>query len=141
MTRVFVDANVFFAAGYSKHGSSRDLVLAAIDGKIQIVTSEYVLAEAQRNLERKAPHALDAFTQLVDVVSIEVIDKPSLEQVRQAAEYTALKGAPVVAAALAAQADYLTTWDRKHLIEEPLVAIQSGLKIVTPDKLVELLGL
>ena len=62
-------------------------------------------------------------------------------QVQQAAEYTALKDAPVVAAALAAQADYLTTWDRKHLIEEPLVALRSGLEIVTPDKLVELLGL
>jgi predicted nucleic acid-binding protein len=141
MIRVFVDANVLFAASYSAHGSSRDLVLAAIEGKIQMVTSGYVLEEAVRNMARKAPRAAEAFGQLVELISIEVVDKPSLEEVRQVAEYTALKDAPVVAAALAAEVDYVTTWDRRHLIDEARVAEQSGLEIVTPDALVAHLGL
>jgi len=33
------------------------------------------------------------------------------------------------------------TWDRKHLIEDAQVAEQSGLKIVTPDVLADILGL
>jgi predicted nucleic acid-binding protein len=130
-----------FAAGYSQRGSSRDLVLAAIEDKVKIVASELVLAEAERNLARKAPQALPAFSQLVELLSIEVIDKPSLEDVQRAAEYTALKDAPVVAAAIAAQVDYLATWDRRHLIEDARVGKGSGLKIVTPNDLVELLDL
>jgi len=38
MIKVFVDANVFFAASYSTRGSSRDLFMAVIEGKVQIVT-------------------------------------------------------------------------------------------------------
>jgi putative PIN family toxin of toxin-antitoxin system len=140
MIRVFVDANVLFAASYSSHGSSRDLILAAIEDKVQIVVSKYVLTEAERNLARKAPRAIPAFTELTELLSVEVVDKPNLEDVLQAAEYTALKDAPVVAAALSAQVDYMVTWDRKHLIEDIRVADRSGLKIVTPDRIIELIG-
>ena len=141
MIRVFVDANVLFAAGYSSHGSSRDLVMAAIEGKVQIVASQYVLTEARTNLASKAPRALPALNQLVELLSIEIVDKPGLAQVQQVAEYTALKDAPVVAAALAAHVDYLTSWDRKHLIDDPQIAEQSGLKIVTPAVLADILEL
>ena len=141
MIRVFVDANVLFSAAYSRRGASRDIVLAGIEGKVKLVVSECVLTEAERNLARKAPRALPAFSQLVELLSVEVADKPSLEQVQQVAEYTALKDAPVVAAAQVAQVDYLATWDRRHLIEDTQVAERSGLEIVTPDVLVERLNL
>ncbi len=47
--RVFIDSSVLFAAAYSVTGSAHDLVLAAIQGRITIVLSDYVLAETEGN--------------------------------------------------------------------------------------------
>ena len=51
----------------------------------------------------------------------------------------ALKDAPIVAAAIAAQVDYLVTYDRKHLLDPAEVTEKSGLRIVTPHVVVNLL--
>jgi predicted nucleic acid-binding protein len=139
MIRVFLDANVFFAASYSSTGASRVLFLAALENKITIVASEFVLAEAQRNLARKAPAALPAFQQLADLVVGEVTGRPGQEALEKAAKYVALKDAPVVAAAIEAGVDYLATWDRRHFISNTRVAENSGLSIVTPDELLGIL--
>jgi predicted nucleic acid-binding protein len=55
----------------------------------------------------------------------------------QAAEYCALKDAPIVAAAKRAQVDYLVSLDRRHLVGVKEVAQRSGLKIVLPSELLE----
>ena len=39
---------------------------------------------------------------------------------------------PIVVAAMKAQTDYLVTLNRKHFIDDPAVAAQSGLRIGTP---------
>ena len=135
MTKVFVDASVFFAACYSRTGSSRELFLRAIGEEITIVVSSHVLIEVERNLAQKAPAAIAAFRELVDLVPAEVVERPSLEQIQQAAAYTELKDAPIVAAAIKAGVGYLVTWDRRHLIDDPNVASGSGLLILTPDDL------
>jgi hypothetical protein len=44
---------------------------------------------------------------------------PSKEQVLGAAQYTAVKDAPIVAAAKRARADYLVSLDRRHLVGIP----------------------
>jgi predicted nucleic acid-binding protein len=137
--RVFLDASVLFAACYSSTGSSRDLLLRAIEGEIQLILSEHVLMEVERNLAQKAPEALSVFQTLVDLVAPEVVGNPSLEELQRAAAYTELKDAPIVAAATKAGADYLTTWDRRHLIDDPMVAEQSGLRITTPDELIDII--
>jgi len=135
MIRVFLDASVFFAASYSKTGASRDLFREAIRERIRIVVSPHVLEETERNLAQKAPEALTAFHNLLDLVAAEVVEKPTLEEVKQAATYIHVKDAPIVAAAVKAKVDYLVTWDRRHFIDDPEVAGKSSLTIVTPDKL------
>jgi predicted nucleic acid-binding protein len=64
---------------------------------------------------------------------METSPEPTKDQVLQVAEYTQAKDAPVIAAAKTANPDFLATYDRKHLIDPPLVAEKSGLRIVTPD--------
>ena len=135
MIRVFIDASVFFAACYSQTGSSRELFRKAIREEIRVVVSSHVLMEVERNLAQKAPAAIPAFRELVDLVPAEVVERPSLEQIQQAAAYTELKDAPIVAAAIKAGVGYLVTWDRRHLIDDPNVASGSGLLILTPDEL------
>lgn len=139
MCRIFVDASVLFAACYSKVGASRALFQMAARGEVALVISEHVLMEVEKNLRQKAPAAWPTFRELLNLVAAEVVVKPSLQEVKSAAAYTALKDAPIVAAALNAEVDYLVTWDRKHFVNDPKVAQESGLAIVTPDRLVAIL--
>jgi predicted nucleic acid-binding protein len=137
MIRGFVDASVLYAACYSETGSARELLLESVRGHLILVVSPHVLEEVERNLVAKAHQALPAFETLIKLVDPEKARKPTLEELEQAAAYTALKDAPIVAAAVAANVDYLVTWDRKHLINPPKVAERSGLRILTPGELMD----
>jgi len=136
MIRAFIDASVLFAASLSPTGASREIIRQAVRGKVALVASRLVFEETEENLADKAPEALPAFHQFLDAVPFETV-RPSKREVLQAAEYSALKDAPIVAAAKRAQVDYLVSLDRRHLVGVPEVAQQSGLKIVLPSELLE----
>ncbi len=136
MIRAFIDASVLYAATYSPSGASREIILQGIRGNVVLVVSKLVLAETERNLTDKAPVALPGFHLFLDVVPFEFV-LPTKRQVLQAAQYTALKDAPIVAAARRAGADYLTSLDRRHLVGVPEVAQRAGLKIVLPIELLQ----
>jgi predicted nucleic acid-binding protein len=105
---------------------------------LEIVVSQHVLEEVERNLAQKAPEALPAFRELLTLVVAEVAEKPTSEELKRVVTYINLKDAPIVASAIKAKVDYLVTWDRKHFIDDPRVAEKSGLMIFTPDKLMAL---
>ncbi len=134
--KVFVDASVLFAAVYSSHVSAYDLIQAANRGSVKLFVNSIILDETQRNLLRKAPRTIVIFQLLIDTTILELVPEPTKKALVDAAKYTALKDAAVIASAIAAKVDYLVTYDRKHLIDPPHVAQQSGLKIVTPDVIV-----
>lgn len=134
--RVFIDSSVLIAASYSSTGASREIIRQAIRGKIELVISNLVLEETSANLSIKAPEALPAYQQFLDVIPFETIS-PTKRQVLEAAEYTDLKDAPIVAAAKRAGVDYLVSLDRRHLVRVPEVARRSGLKIVLPGELLQ----
>ncbi len=136
MIRVFVDASVLIAASYSPTGASREIIRQAIRGNVTLIASELVLEETRENLRAKAPEALVSLEQILDIVPFELV-QPTEQQVLQAASYTALKDAPIVAAAKRARVDYLVSLDRRHLVGVPEVAQRSGLKIVLPEELLK----
>jgi len=136
MIRAFIDASVLIAASYSPTGASREIIRQAIRGKVALVASKLVLEETTENLRAKAPEALVYLQQLLGVVPFELV-QPTKLQVSRAASYTALKDAPIVAAAKRARVDYLVSLDRRHLVGVPEVAQRSGLKIVLPEELLE----
>jgi predicted nucleic acid-binding protein len=138
-TRVFLDASVLFSAAYSATGASRETVRRALRHQIAIVLSRYVLTEARRNLEHKAPQAVDAFDGLIDLLPLEMQADPLPTELEAAASYINLKDAPIIAAAVSAEVDYLATLDRRHFIADPAVGQRSGLSIVTPDQLLAIL--
>jgi predicted nucleic acid-binding protein len=138
-TRVFLDASVLFSAAHSQSGASREILRSALRREIVAVVSRHVVEEARRNLLRKAPTAVEAFEQLMELLSPEIAPNPSLSQLRAAASYINLKDAPVLAAALGAKVDYLLTLDRRHFIDNPKVAQESGLTPLTPDNLLAIL--
>ena len=99
MIRAFVDTSVLFAASYSDTGYASDLVRAALRGQLILVVSDLVLQEVRRNLKRKAPRGLEALEVALTYVPFEKVSSPSKTAVQRAAEYIALKDAPIIAAA------------------------------------------
>ena len=136
MISVFLDASVLFAAVYSRTGFAHDLLRLILRGKVKAIVSDDVLEEVERNLSRKAPETLAIFKRFMSLAAPEIITNLTKEEVWAVEAYVAQKDAPIVAAAIRAQADYLVTYDRKHLLEPPEVAEKSGLQIVTPDVVV-----
>lgn len=135
MTRVFIDSSVFFSAAYSSRGHSRDLILMVLTGDIDLVLSRLVLEETRRNLAESAPKSLPFLEFVLESVPYEIV-RPSKMQVLEAAEYTAFKDAPIVAAAKMAKVELLVTLDRKHLLGRPDLARHVGADIVTPKEAV-----
>lgn len=111
--KVFTDANILFSAALLERGNPSLLVRLAQDGSCSLVATGYVLEEVLRNLEKKAPHALGRFETLVPLVEV-VLEPPEALVLWAQEQGLPAKDAPVLAAAVAAKADILTTGDRRH---------------------------
>ena len=131
-----MDASVLFAASYSSSGASREITRLAFRDQVRLVISEDVVEEAERNLAAKQPEALEVLRTILNSVPFQTVT-PTIEEVQQAAVYTASKDAPIVAAAKKAEADRLVSLDRRHLVGVPEVAEGSGLKIILPQTLLK----
>lgn len=134
MIRAFMDASVLFSAAFSPSGASRAIIREGIRGNAALVVSDFVIEETKRNLRDKRPDTLPVLQEILEAATFKMIT-PTTRDVSRAAIYTTLKDAPVVAAARKARVDYLTSLDRKHLVNAPEVAQRSGLKIVLPEQL------
>ena len=102
--KIFVDANVLFSAAYSQKGKAFDLISSGI----HIVTSDYAINEAKKNLSLKWANALEHLDKLIEkievVVSVESegcpINLPT-------------KDRPIFLAAMKSNATHLLTGDLK----------------------------
>lgn len=111
--KVFLDANVLFAAGYNARGLCRGLFLLAESDRCRLVASSFAVEEARRNLESKAPETLPAFQDLLR--QVDLVPEPVPALVRKAAGIPLPeKDAPILAAAIASRCDLLVTGDRRH---------------------------
>lgn len=138
--RVFVDTSVLFSAIFSPNGYARDLLHLAGQNVLTLVVSRDVLDETERNLLKKSPGKVSLFTTLIAILEPEIVEDLTPEEVAAAAVYTARKDAPIVAAAMKANVDYLVTFDHKDLLDPPEVAAKSGLSIVRPEAVIRQLG-
>jgi predicted nucleic acid-binding protein len=136
---VFVDSSALFAAAYSVTGSAHDLVQAAIQARVTLVLSDYVLAETERNLLASAPRAHPAFLRLRASLPYQVSNPPT-PLVAETARVVVAKDAPIIAAARAARVELVATYDRKDLLskrQEILAAF--GVTVATPEEILALL--
>ncbi len=104
MERLFLDANVLFSAAYRAASPLRRLW--ELRG-VELVTSQYAVAEAERHLDSDQRHRL---TELLTKVRL-VADQPA-HSLPPGIERRA-KDSPILAAALAARATHLVTGDRR----------------------------
>src|SRR5215213_7904437 len=107
--RLFLDANVLFSASYSKRSIVRRIWSFGPDQAV-LLTSEYSIDEARRNLPDRADSELAVVLRAVQTVPAPGkriwIDFPEI--------VLPAKDRPILQAAIAAQATHLITGDRKH---------------------------
>ncbi len=111
--RVFMDANVLFAAAISPQGRSAVLFLLAGQGLCTLLTSPHAITEARRNLEGRYPEALERFEGLLQIVTI--VQEATPSRVGWARRQgLPEEDAPILAAAADSRAEILVTGDRAH---------------------------
>ena len=111
--RIFMDANVLFAAAISPKGRSAFLFLLAGQGSCALLTSAHAVTEARRNLEGRYPEALERFEHLSRAVTI--VSEAAPSRVAWARRQgLPEEDAPILAAATDAGAQVLVTGDRAH---------------------------
>ncbi|PWB69544.1 MAG: DNA-binding protein [Holophagae bacterium] len=111
--RLFLDANVLFAAAYSPEGRSAALFVLAGSGACSLTSSRHAIDECLRNLALKAPDTLPAFERLLDHVEVVPEAGPGLVAWATRLGLPA-NDAPILAAAVAARVHLLVTGDRSH---------------------------
>lgn len=137
--RVVLDTNVFVSGTIVRHGLSARLIALAVEGRIILVVSSYLLAEYSAVIQR--PHIVNKYPQL----------SSRLDLIRRFIQTHAILVAPaaipdlvsadpkdnaVVACAIEGKAKYLVSGD-EHLLQ---VGNYHGIRILTPREMLYVLG-
>lgn len=133
--RVFLDANILFSA-VKTDGAIRQLVELLLEAKHDLVADAYVVEEARRNLQAKAPDSAVALAALLKRVRVEAFQPfdGDQETIRLVPE----KDRPVVASAIRLGCDVLVTGDRTHF--GSLYGRRAGgVQVLSPRLLAEML--
>src|SRR4051794_29784752 len=117
LARIFLDSSVLMAAAISQRGRAHGLLLHGLSRYVDLYLSIDVLDETERNLLRKAPRGLPAYHRFRSALSPGIVDPPA-DLVRRVATVVEPKDAPIVAGAIQAHAEYLASYDRKHLLSQ-----------------------
>ena len=134
--RLFLDASVLVAGSGSLGGGS-GAILRLLEFNVpnlQGVVSRQVLVEAERNVEKKLLRGLRRYREIVANIRLEVEADPSHGDVLSCAKLINLKDAPILAAAIGAQADFLITLNTRHFMTDQLKSAYPSMKIVTPGE-------
>lgn len=109
--RIFLDANILFSAAKSP-GAIQRLLTLLLEARHECWVDEYVLTEARRNLELKAPNGLAVLERLLKRLRVAPLRPRGAEL--DAGEPLPEKDRPILAAAIHLACDALVTGDRTH---------------------------
>lgn len=135
--KVFIDANIFFAAIRSPKGGSGFVLELAKKGKLKIVTLTQVLLEAERNIRKKlgVKYLNRHYQNLLEIKpEIQSIRFITLEEIVKLKKLLPQKDIPILYGAIISGADFLITLDRRHFLgNEKLRKLKLHIKIVNPE--------
>ena len=133
LNKLFMDSSALMAGILSAEGGARALLLLSEIDKIDLVVSEQVITEVERNIARKAPKLLPFARELVLQAKITILIDPKPEILKDRTDWIShIADLPILAAAADAHVDFLVTLNTKHFMDDPQVAKRSGLHIGTP---------
>lgn len=131
--RVFLDSSVIVAGVGSLAGAAGTVLDLCEAGMVEAVLSELVLTEVDRAVSAKLPRLAPRLRSFLRLIKPTLAPEPNPSQVRASARLTHAKDAPILAAAKAAEADYLLTLDKKHFLSlRPEVKFQP--LVLTPGE-------
>jgi hypothetical protein len=110
----------------------------ATEGSFEPVISGIVLDELVRNLHRKAPESLRELHALLSSLTLEVAAVPSDAEIIRWRDAGFGTDAPIIAAAVLNEIDYLCTGDR-GILDRAALCLEAGLKVIRPADLLALL--
>lgn len=118
--RVFLDTSALFAATHSETGGARLILKLGEAGALSLWIGPWVLKEAEAVLGRKSPRSKRYLALLLDRSGVCIGPQATEAALQKACAVIAyLPDAQVVAEALAVGVDYMTSFDRAHLVGNP----------------------
>ena len=100
MIRVFLNANVIFTAAHNPEGNGSALFTLATERGYDVISSQYAIDEASRNIAVKYPECMAKLARLV--ASLTPVAEPSADAISRALAYNVpQKDLPILAAAIA----------------------------------------
>ena len=121
------------AASRSPNGGSAVVLEVCQGRRFRGAVSEAVLLEARVNIAATFgdPELARFYQQFASLVP-EMVAAPTQDRLSQCIPLTTEKDAHVLAAAIACEADWLLTLDRRHLLNERVLGAGLSLQVMTP---------
>lgn len=126
--RIFLDANILFAAALPKSRTS--VFLAKFQKHAVLITNMYAIEEARRNLSNKKTVALPHLESLLKWIEVVGVTTTALDV------KIASKDIPILGGAIAGNATHLLTGDKQDF-EALWGKTFQGVKIVSPQMLAD----
>ncbi|EKD64535.1 MAG: hypothetical protein ACD_50C00351G0002 [uncultured bacterium] len=135
MHKLFLDANILFAAICSETGASNALFQLAAKKKIKLSSNIHAIKEAKKNIsfklgERKLP---ELFVMISLLVAVEK-RPPGSKLESKYKDLIEAKDLPILLGAIQQKADYLITLDKKHFKTQKLANTNFPFKIMPPGE-------
>ena len=134
--QVFLDTSAVIAGILSPTGAAHEVLRLCEAGVVQAVVSRQVLVEADRNLSEKVPTILPEYHLFLRQLSPLVVEDPSRQAVQEALGVIHHNDAPILAAAIQSQVDFLITWNTRHFHRKSVRAYAT-FPILTPGEFLE----
>jgi predicted nucleic acid-binding protein len=135
-TLLFFDASCLIAAAGSSSGGSGFLLSLCERGLLRGAVSQPVLLEAERNVREKMGFdALERYRSLIVLTPLVLSPLPPRRVVSRHEGLVGQKDAHVLAAALAAQASFLLTLDRR--LAERVNQANLGIRALSPGDFIK----
>jgi predicted nucleic acid-binding protein len=134
--KVFLDTSALMAGILSPTGAAHEVLRLCEAGVVQAVVSRQVLVEADRNLSAKVPSLLSEYRVFLKQVYPLVVEDPSANGVERAGGVIHPNDAPILAAAIEAQVDFLITWNTRHF-QKRSVQSYARFPILTPGEFLD----
>ena len=134
--RVFIDTSALMAGLISSSGAAREVLRLAEAEVIEVIVSQQVIVEADRNFGKKFPDLLASFRLFIRSLNPVVVPDPPVPAVRDAARVIHPDDAPILAAAIQERVDFLITWNTRHFMKSA-VTDSTPFPIVTPAQFLE----
>lgn len=136
--RVFLDANIFFAAAGSPKGGSAFVLELAKKKEIKAVTVMHALLEAERNIQNKLkkPAIMQYYQDLLEVKpNIQPLPALSDRDMESLEGLLPRKDVPILLGAILSKSQFLITLDRKDfLANKNLEEVEFSFGIVNPGE-------